>query len=567
MKVTPPIMMPARPLAVAVLAVVSALGLAACGTMHIEDDSHESGSSVEYVPRSRPAPVANVATVTSARATRPEARPPRSPAPASYVPTKSGSGSTVRYEAIRRADPITSEALWGHNDDHDRLDDEHPHEAQPDEGEPDADVPMSSVTTPSKTRIDDTPLEDRPSARRPHRERPDKALDASVYAPRLIEDGLAFPYPANKFFRGFGPCRGRRHHHEGIDLGGVGPEWGIGTPIRSMAKAEILFIGTGEDDPDQFGSPDKRPGEALRGDKMLPRMKEIDGYGKVYFFTRTKGRWRSGNIMVTRAIDGPLAGHTIRYLHLAAFRPDLKVGDVLDVGEELGLMGGTGVQESAPHLHLDIAAPDGKRVDVAPMLGLAPTASCKDKNERDERDEPRVLASRERKAAPLEDKRPEDKRAPKREPEPEPERLAARNPKRAHDPYAELEKKAERASERDEKRAAVHSGGRLEVGRCKATTRTDDFASGRFDRHVYEVELDKKGSFSVELKKSEGKWKPRLEVAGGEARALASGKLGGKAVSSVKADAGTLKIEITGWDGKPPTDASYTLVVKEKCRR
>ncbi|HRE89248.1 MAG TPA: M23 family metallopeptidase, partial [Myxococcota bacterium] len=473
------------------------------------------------------------------------------------------SGSSVRYEAIRRADPITSEALWGHNDDHDRLDDLQPPEEQLEGERVDTDPPMSSVTTPSKPRIDDTPLEDRPSARRPTRQRMDKALDASVYSTRLIEDGLAFPYPANKFFRGFGPCRGRRHHHEGIDLGGVGPEWGIGTPIRSMSKAEILFIGTGEDDPDQFGSPDKRPGEALRGDKMLPRSREIEGYGKVYFFTRTKGRWRSGNIMVTRAIDGPLEGHTIRYLHLAAFRPDLKVGDVLEVGEELGLMGGTGVQESAPHLHLDIAAPDGKRVDVAPMLGLAPTASCKDKNDRDERDEPRVLASRERKAEPAPAEVKQDK--PKRVADQEPERLAARNPKKSHDPYAHLED--EQADKRDEKRAAVHSGGRLEVARCKSTKRSDDFASGRFDRHVYEVELDKKGSFSVELKKTEGKWKPRLEVDGGAARTLASGKLGGKAVSSVKADAGTLKIEISGWDGQPPTDASYTLVVKEKCRR
>lgn len=564
MKVTPIILMSTRPLAVAL---VAALGLAGCGTMFIEEADHESGSSVEYVPRpSRPAPVQ---PVSSARTTRPEARPLRSPAPASYVPTRSSGGSSVRYEPIRRADPITSEALWGHNDDHDRLDDaeapEHLDEGHLDEGHLDG-PPMSSSTAGSSKANSlgpsDTPLEDRPSSRRPDRERPVKALDASVYAPRLIEDGLAFPYPANKFFRGFGPCRGRRHHHEGIDLGGVGPEWGIGTPIRSMARAEILFIGTGEDDPDQFGAPDKRPGEALRGDKLLPRSREIEGYGKVYFFTRTKGRWRSGNIMVTRAIEGPLAGHTIRYLHLAAFRPDLEVGDVLEVGEELGLMGGTGVQESAPHLHLDIADPDGKRVDVAPMLGLAPTASCKDRDERDERDEPRVLASRERRAPPA-----DDKRATKREPEPEPERLAARNPKRAHDPYAHLEKKAERPSEREEKRAAVHSGGRLEVARCKSTTRSDDFASGRFDRHVYEVELDKKGSFSVELKKGEGKWKPRLEVGGGEARTLASGKLGGKAVSSVKADAGTLKIEITGWDGKPPTDASYTLVVKEKCRR
>lgn len=557
MKVAPIIMMSTRPLAVAAVVL---MGLGACGTLTI-DDTHESGSSVEYVPRpaSRPASAQAERKARPGHAQRPESPPARVSAPASYVQTKSG--STVRYEAIRRADPITSEALWGHNDDHDRLDDAQADEAHIDESN--EGEPRTSSATSARPRSDDTPLEDRPSARRPSRERPDKALDASVYAPRLIEDGLAYPYPAAKFFRGFGACRGRKHHHEGIDLGGVGPEWGIGTPIRSMARAEILFIGTGEDDPEQFGAPDKRPGEALRGDKMLPRMKEIDGYGKVYFFTRTKGRWRSGNIMVTRAIDGPLAGHTIRYLHLAAFRPDLKVGDVLDVGEELGLMGGTGVQESAPHLHLDIADPDGKRVDVAPLVGLAPTASCKD---RDGRDEPRLLASRERpKAEPAAD----DKSAKRKTPEAEPERLAARNPKRSHDPYAHIATTAEKAPAREDRRDAAHQGGRLEVARCKATTRRDDFASGRFNKHVYEVELTKRGSFSIEVEigRDGGKWKPRLEVVGGEGRALASGKLGGKAVSAVKAEPGTLKIEITGWDGKPPSDASYTLKVKEKCRR
>ena len=505
--------------------------------MTIADEAPTSGSSVEYRPVNAPAKPAVV------QHSRPVS------APASYVATRErrASGSTVRYEPIRRPDAITSEALWGHNDDHDRLDD----------------APEETSTSPRATR-DDTPLEDRPTSQRPRPRRQDQALDASIYAMRLIEDGLAAPYPAQKFFRGFGACRGKKHHHEGIDLGGVGPEWGIGTPIRSMAKAEIIFIGTGDADPEQFGAPDKRPGEALRGDRMLPRMKEIDGYGKVYFFTRTKGRWRSGNIMVTRAIDGPMAGHTIRYLHLAAFRPDLEVGDVLDLGEELGLMGGTGVQESAPHLHLDIAAPDGKRVDVAPLLGLAPTASCKDEpgilvDKRSKPERTDRAASSRATASPR-----EDTKAKREDKTPEPERLAARSPSRSRDPYAPI---AERAESREEPRDATYGGGRLELLRCKTTTRSDDFASGRFTRHAFEVELAKKGNLSIEVVKSDGAWKPKVSVSGGEARALASGKLGGKAVTSVKADAGTLKIEVTGWDGKPPSDARYTLKVREKCRK
>lgn len=583
------------------LLLVGVVGLGACGTMPIDDEAQASGSTVEYLPRT---------AATGHAPSRPPAptRTAVSSAPATYVPVRgrtpsATSSSGVRYEPIRRPDAITSEALWGHNDDHDALDAElgepahADHRNTGDTGDTDRDTPSSSADMDYARPRDDTPLEDRPAAKRPRKERRDQALDASVYGPRLIDDGLAFPYPATKFFRGFGPCRGKKHHHEGIDLGGVGPEWGIGTPIRSMAKAEILFIGTGDQDPEQFGSPDKRPGEALRGDKMLPRMKEIEGYGKVYFFTRTKGRWRSGNIMVTRAIDGPMAGHTIRYLHLAAFRPDLQVGSVLEVGEELGLMGGTGVQESAPHLHLDIAAPNGKRVDVAPLVGLAPTASCKN---RDDQDEPRVLADKghekpsrirnEKRVAEKrrdEDGRDEDSRDEDNETvadkkpvadrrrnadkgdngdkDDKPVQLAARSPSRSRDPYAHIDK-ADKAESRVDSHE-THAGGRLELTRCKATTRTDDFASGRFSRHAFEVELAKKGTFSVEVKRAEGDWKPRLNVSGGEARSLASGKLGGKAVASVKADEGTLKIEITGWDGKPPTDASYTLVVKEKCRR
>jgi hypothetical protein len=273
----------------------------------------------------------------------------------------------------RRAIGSSGEALPSPSEPHDHGHEEHGHHDASD-----FDEDLSGV------KLSDLALEDRPERRDvsgrvvvPRVPKRPETVDPSIFEPRFTPEGIAFPYPTTKMFRGFGPCRGRRHHHEGIDLGGVGPDWGIGTPIRSMAKAEVTFIGLGDDNPDDFGLPDKRKGEALRGDRMLPRSRFIEPYGDVFFFTRKKGRWRSGNIVVTRAVDGPLEGHVIRYLHLGGVHPDIEVGTILEAGEELGVMGGTGVQESAPHLHLDITAPNGRRVDVAPMLGLPPTATCK----------------------------------------------------------------------------------------------------------------------------------------------------------------------------------------------
>jgi len=187
-------------------------------------------------------------------------------------------------------------------------------------------------------------------------------------------EDIVLPYPVTRVFRGFGACRGDRHHHEAIDIGGVGPDSGLGTPIVAMARARVTLIGRPEDDPGEFGSPDTRGGETERGGKLLPRSGKVDGYGHVTYFTKDKGRWRSGVVIVMRGVGGTLDDHEIRYMHLSAVRPGLAVGDVVEPGDEVGLMGGTAVQEASPHLHLDIEAPDGHRLDVAPLLGLPPTA-------------------------------------------------------------------------------------------------------------------------------------------------------------------------------------------------
>lgn len=497
-----------------------AIPLLACGQQWVADEP--TGSTVVYEPVQRPGPAAPPARLPVAAATVLE--------PGRHVVEVRSGQSVVRYE------PILDLAYDG---DHDEPADPDAPEAMVDAGGLDRDATS-----------DELALEDRPAARPPVRPsgrvRPNAPVDPSIYDAHVTADGIALPYPTTHVFRGFGACRGRRHHHEAIDLGGVGPDWGVGTPIRSMARAEVLFIGTGDDNPADFGTPDKRDGEALRGDRMLPRWKEIEPYGRVHFFTKRKGRWRSGSLIVTRALDGPLAGHVIRYLHIAAPHPDLTVGSVVELGQEIALMGGTGVQESAPHLHLDIQAPDGRRLDVAPLLGLAPTASCgeRDEERRAERT-PRVERSRleERPAAPPRTHVDDAPRAAAREPAPAPES--------ADDDAVPLRLRP------------------LAVARCKSATRAGDFSSGRYSAHLAELTLDKGRKVTIEARKKDGEWKPRLAVDGDHVtvKTLASGKLGSKAVVTVTAkEDTTLRVTLDGWKPELPQDAAYTLEVRETCR-
>ena len=158
--------------------------------------------------------------------------------------------------------------------------------------------------------------------------------------------------------------------HAGLDLAGVGEDSGLGTPIYSIGRAEVLMIGLPEEDASSFGRAMRRGGSTIRGGRRLPTSADVPGYGRVYFFTSTRGSWRSGRIVVTRLLDGPLEGHIVRYMHLGGVHPDLHEGDILEMGEELAVMGGTGVQESIPHLHIDCEDEDEERVDLLPYLRL-----------------------------------------------------------------------------------------------------------------------------------------------------------------------------------------------------
>jgi len=181
---------------------------------------------------------------------------------------------------------------------------------------------------------------------------------------------LVLPYPLENIFRGYGRCKRGRHTHRALDIGGVGPNWGLGTPVRAMAKAKVIHVGTPESDPKRYGTRDIGPGTVVRGKTTLPKQIQVRGYGAVHPFTRNYGRLRTGVLVVTRGTDGRMKGHEIKYMHLAALHPDIKKGVVVEAGQELGLMGGTAVQTDPPHLHLAIENRAGNPIDPARILGI-----------------------------------------------------------------------------------------------------------------------------------------------------------------------------------------------------
>lgn len=183
--------------------------------------------------------------------------------------------------------------------------------------------------------------------------------------------GLALPYPLTFVIKQLGKCRRGRRRHIAIDLGGIGPNYGLGTPVRSLAKAKVIRIGLPENDPGEYGQPDLGRGHITRRGHDLPRSMVVPGYGRVRFFTHSYGRWRSGVVISTVVQEGRYKGYKVRYMHLGAAHPRLKVGDIVEPGQEIGLMGCTAILNDLPHVHFDIWTPGGKRrVDPSPILGL-----------------------------------------------------------------------------------------------------------------------------------------------------------------------------------------------------
>ena len=187
------------------------------------------------------------------------------------------------------------------------------------------------------------------------------------------KSGLASLYelPLKHFevMSGYRDRRGRRRHHA-LDFEGIGPNCGLGTPVFAIGRSRIVLLGSSAEDSSNFGRLLRRRGTVRRGGRTLPTSMVVPGYGRVYFFTRNYGRWRSGTIIETELLEGPLAGFTVRYMHLGAIHPELEEGDIVRRGQQIGLMGGTAILTDRPHVHFDIADRRGNRVDPSPYLGI-----------------------------------------------------------------------------------------------------------------------------------------------------------------------------------------------------
>ncbi len=68
-----------------------------------------------------------------------------------------------------------------------------------------------------------------------------------------LAPGFVRPYPLERIYGTFGDCRPGGRQHRGLDIGGVGEHQGLGTPIRSMVRAEVIGLYRPEDDPGRWG--------------------------------------------------------------------------------------------------------------------------------------------------------------------------------------------------------------------------------------------------------------------------------------------------------------------------
>lgn len=205
---------------------------------------------------------------------------------------------------------------------------------------------------------------------------------ASMLGLQPAAPGFAYPLDNMRPMRGFDD---EKCGHQGVDIGGDSPIGGVGEKVYSIVKSRVYFIGTPESDPRRFGRRLRRSRKPQkRGGYLIPVEIDVPGYGTVYPMTARPGSAKTGVFLVTKALHPEIEGFKVRYMHLAAVRPDLKRGDILEAGEEVGIMGSTAVQVSAPHVHIDMENEKHVRVDVSQFIGLGKRfpAACRGRNKR-----------------------------------------------------------------------------------------------------------------------------------------------------------------------------------------
>jgi murein DD-endopeptidase MepM/ murein hydrolase activator NlpD len=144
-------------------------------------------------------------------------------------------------------------------------------------------------------------------------------------------------------------------------------------PVRRMPRADSRVFGAAR--------PGERPAECRNGHCGVDLGGEIWGEqvhavheGVVDFVQRNANPDRGGEFVRLAHRDGTVF---TQYFHLAAIRNGLERGMHVKSGEVIGLLGDTGVKESAPHLHFAISVrpwKDGpeRYLDPEPLIALWP---------------------------------------------------------------------------------------------------------------------------------------------------------------------------------------------------
>lgn len=135
--------------------------------------------------------------------------------------------------------------------------------------------------------------------------------------------------------------------HRGIDVESV-----LGEPVRAVADGRVNFVGV--------DWPGQRSNEIMEPEKIMDVPRKSLGRGGRYVC-----------VLHTGGAEGWLRSC---YMHLEGI--SVRQGQTVRQGEVVGTVGRTGMQSSAPHLHLELHGPDGlldpSMILRGPLIGRRP---------------------------------------------------------------------------------------------------------------------------------------------------------------------------------------------------